>query len=438
MCSSGETFQGKAVNTWELYTRIRQRDQALQQRLHTACRPVHLPARGARGRPPSSGRVSRAAAVRVGIACVQHVHDLRARRHAPSRLDRHLPLHRHHRRPHTTDTPPARRAPSSPGATSAAMPPPGVARVRPTGAGIRAVQVRVDGGRVVGEDAAGVQLHAQSAVLGRFGTHERSRRHVEHRGRYARRRRSGSFDAGGNFTAATTQTITVDNGRARAAGGDVGHLLTTTAADQTAVLLGRAARPGVAHHDQAHITVCAASTCRTTSAARGPLGTGHATVGLFDGPGDVRGQRRAGRRCRQPQPLLRDSLVDHAHRAPRIDSDAEPAAPPGRRHRRRPSAAPGSASPAPRIAHDGRTITVRGTVAPTARGRVHLTIRTRIGGSASAGSRSTPRSRAAATPPCLKLPSRRWRTATRLTARHGGTTITRAIRPCTDACCSQH
>jgi hypothetical protein len=80
----------------------------------------------------------------------------------------------------------------------------------------------------------------------------------------------------------------------------------------------------------------------------------------------------------------------------------------------------------PTIARDRRTITIRGTVAPTARGRVTLTVRARIAGRVRAFTRhaAIARRRYATT---LRLPSRRWRTAT-ITARHGATTTTRTLR----------
>ncbi len=92
----------------------------------------------------------------------------------------------------------------------------------------------------------------------------------------------GAVDAGDNFTAASTQTITVDN-EAPAPPTPTSPVFATLASDMATISWAEPAGQ-VSPITQAHITVCKAAICHTTSQPAG-FGSGQATVALSDGPG---------------------------------------------------------------------------------------------------------------------------------------------------------
>ncbi len=165
---------------------------------------------------------------------------------------------------------------------------------------------------------------------------------------------------------------------------------------------------------QAHVTVCKAAICRTTTQPAG-FGSGQASVALPDGPGAyaVSVSLSDGAGNHDPYRAARWSitLVGPASATP-----PNPAPP-------TPSPTPGLRLATPVVAKDRRTIRVSGTAT---NGRVRLTLKARINGRVRTTTKhaTITNRRYTAT---LRLPSRRWRTAT-LTARHGTTTITRTIR----------
>jgi hypothetical protein len=291
--------------------------------------------------------------------------------------------------------------------------------------GIRAVQVRVDGDRVVGETqltcdytrrapcedvAAPVSVPVVTSNIG-DGTWTA---------------RVGAVDAGGNFTAATTQTISVDN-NAPAAPPATSPATVTTAGDTTTIGWSE---PGgqTSPIASAHITLCrTGGACRTTTQAAG-TGSGTATLPLADGPGRY-----------TASVSLADAAGNHsAYNATHwtitrtAPAAADPQAP-----RPRSGTPPSTTLPSPRLTatasrRNGRTIVVRGSVAATARGTVTIRARARIWNrlrtvTRRAGIRNR-RYEAR-----LTLPSSRWRTATitvRLdaTGTHRAASTTRTLR----------
>ena len=285
------------------------------------------------------------------------------------------------------------------------------------GSGIRAVQVRVDGDRVVGETelpcdftrsrpcedvVSPVSVPVVAANIG-DGVHTAE---------------LGVVDAGGNFTPATTRAITVDD-TAPAPPAATSPVLTTTTA-HTATISWTEPPQQVSALAAAHVTVCSAVTCRTTSQPAG-LGAGSATVALADGPGmyrvSVTHSDAAGNH--DPNRAAHWSITRTATSS---STPQTPATPPTT------TPLPGArlVIARPMVAKDRRTITVRGTVSPSARGRVRLTVRVRIAGRVRTQTKhaAIARGRYAMR---LRLPSRRWRTAT-VTARHGPTMATRTVR----------
>ena len=285
------------------------------------------------------------------------------------------------------------------------------------GSGIRTVQVRVDGGRVVGETqlpcdftrsrpcedvVAPVSVPVVAANIG-DGVHTAE---------------LGVVDAGGNFTPATTRTITVDD-TAPASPAATSPVLTTTAADRATISWAEPPQQ-VSALTAAYVTVCSNLACRTTTQPAG-LGAGAATIALADGPGTYRVSvahaDAAGNH--DPNRAAHWSITRTAASTTTDAPSNQPTAP------ARPTAVR-LVLARPTVARDRRTITIRGTVAPTARGRVRLTVRARIGGRLRTQTKHATVARGRYTT-TLRLPSRRWRTAT-ITARHGTTTTTRTVR----------
>jgi hypothetical protein len=233
--------------------------------------------------------------------------------------------------------------------------------------------------------------------------------------------RVGVVDAGGNFTAAGTQTITVDNGAPLPPPPTSAQFVTTGAAT-TAISWNE---PGgqVSPLTTAHITLCKASACRTTTQPAGS-GSGRATLHLADGPGtytasvalsDQAGNHDPTRATHWAITRVADASTPETPRptAPRTGSPQRPALQ---------SATLTAAGPA--IARDHRTITVRGTVSPAAKGTVTVTLRAKVAGRTRTVTRTT-RIQNRRYRTTLRLPSTRWRTAT-LTVRYAGSATHRA------------
>ena len=280
------------------------------------------------------------------------------------------------------------------------------------GSGIKAVQVRVDGGRVVGEIALACD-YTRSRPCSDVATPTTVPVVTSNIGDGTHVVQVGAVDAGDNFTPASTQTITVDN-EAPAPPTPTSPVFATVAAERATLSWAEPAGQ-VSPVTRAHVTVCKGAICRTTSQPAG-FGSGQATVALPDGPGAY-----------AVSVSLADGAGNHdPYRAARWSiTFAGPAPSPA------PAPAPITPSPRPRlrlatpiVARDRRTIRVSGTAAPN--GRVRLTLRARISGRVRTVTEhaTVTNGRYAAT---LRLPTKRWRTAT-LTARHGTTTITRTIR----------
>ena len=281
------------------------------------------------------------------------------------------------------------------------------------GSGIKAVQVRVDGGRVVGETALACD-YTRSRPCSDVVTPTTVPVVTSNIGDGTHVVQVGAVDAGDNFTAASTQTITVDN-EAPAPPTPTSPVFATVAAGMATISWAEPAGQ-VSPVTQAHVTVCKAAICRTTTQPAG-LGSGQATVALPDGPGAyaVSVSLSDGAGNHDPYRAARWSIT-LAGPAPR-----PPRTPRRRPHRRRPGlrlATPDRREGPPH--HQGQRHR------RTRNGRVRLTLKARINGRVRTATKhaTVTNRRYTAT---LRLPSRRWRTAT-LTARHGTTTITRTIR----------
>jgi hypothetical protein len=224
----------------------------------------------------------------------------------------------------------------------------------------------------------------------------------------------GAVDAGGNFTAAATQTMTVDND-APAPPSPTSPVFATVAAERATIEWTEPSSQ-VSPIAAAHITVCKATSCRTSTQPAG-FGSAQAIVALPDGPGTYAASVSLSDAAGNHDPYRAAHWsITRAGAAPSV------ALPPAKTTPDNGRLAVGTAT----VAKDRRTIRIRGTTAATTQGRVRLTLKARIKGrvrSTTTHAAVTNR-RYAAT---LRLPSRRWRTAT-LTARHGTTTITRTIR----------
>jgi hypothetical protein len=285
------------------------------------------------------------------------------------------------------------------------------------GAGIRVLQVRVDGGRVVGETALACD-YTRSRPCGDVSAPTAIPVTTSNIGDGTWTATVGAVDAGGNFTAAGAQRITVDN-NAPAAPVRMSASSSITSESSTTISW---AEPGgqVSPVTTAHITLCKGAVCRTTTQPAG-AGRGVATLAFADGPG---------------QYSVRVALADGAgnfdpNRAAHwtITRVAPSTAPdsPQNHDTQRPAPTSAHLSVArPTIGRDRRTITVRGTVVATARGRVTVIARARVAGRIRTVTRratiQSGRYRVR-----LRLPSRRWRSAT-IMVRYPGNATHRSAR----------
>jgi hypothetical protein len=271
------------------------------------------------------------------------------------------------------------------------------------GAGIRAVQVRVDGDRVVGETqldcdytrrapcddvAAPVTVPVVTANIGD--------------GHWTAR--VGVVDAGGNFTAAATRPITVDNGAPMPPPPTSPQSVTTSAPATTISWLEPAGQ--VSALTTAHIRVCAPSGACSTSTQPAGSGSGHATLPLADGPGAYLASVTLADAAGNHNPTYATHWsITRAPDAPgQTPGITTPTVPLTTRANARLTARRTT------ISRDRRTITVSGSVAPQAQGRVTITVRARAGGrTRTVTARATIRDRGYRQR--LRLPSARWRRA---------------------------
>ena len=213
----------------------------------------------------------------------QHLDDLRSRRtRLHRRLERHLPLHRHHRRPDTPDGVRDRRLalcrrlrPRERGTRRSAAPP-----TVPASGPCRSVLMAIG-------SSARPRSRATTRVAVRATTSRRRRAFpvtTSNIGDGTWTARVGAVDAGGNFTAAGAQTITVDNNAPAAPTATSPSSLTT--ADATTRISWTEPSGQVSPITTAHITLCkAGGACSTTTQPAG-AGAGAATLSLADGPGN--------------------------------------------------------------------------------------------------------------------------------------------------------
>jgi hypothetical protein len=282
--------------------------------------------------------------------------------------------------------------------------------------GIRALQVRAEGGRIAAASDRGCDYTRRvpctnvaspeafsfdSAQIG-DGTHAIS---------------VGVVDAAQNFTAAGTQQITVDN-TAPVAPTPTSPTAVMTA--DAATTIGWAEPVGqVAPITSARVTVCAPGGCQTATQPAGagsgsttvPLpafGTYTVSVALQDAAGNFSPGQAAGWTITRPTPNGSGSV-------------GPPATTPTPLTRPLPNTVRTSARLSvarPAVGRDRRTIAVRGAVAAGVTGHVTVTARAKIAGhTRERTKRATVRSRRYATR--ISLPSRAWRTAT-LTVRFPG------------------
>jgi hypothetical protein len=248
----------------------------------------------------------------------------------------------------------------------------------------------------------------------------------------------GATDAAGNFTAAATPTVTVDNHAPAAATPTSPQQQTVTTPSAT---VGWQVPAGqVAPVTTAHITVCGPSTCRTTTPATGP-NDGTATVALPDGfglysvlvsledaAGNVDSNQIATWQVSYPDPNPGRPPQQPTIQTP---TPTNPAPLPVPQPLPTPQPAPGKTSARlstarPTVARDRRTIAVNGTVATGTTGKVTLKTTAKIDGrTRTVTKRATIRSGRYAAH--LKLPSAAWRTVT-LTVTYPGDAQHRSAR----------
>ena len=283
--------------------------------------------------------------------------------------------------------------------------------------GIRAVQVRVDGDRVVGETQLACDYTRRArAAMSRLRSRSRSSPRTS--GTEPGRAQIGAVDAGGNFTAAVDPDDHRRQQRSGRAPGHVAHVRDDLRHDRDD-LVDRAPEPGLADHDGPRDRLQGGGGCRTSTQAAGS-GRGSRPSQLPDGPGRY-----------TATVSLSDAAGNHiaynaAHWSVTLAGSLATVIPTPTPPTPSTPTSAGLRLATPTVAKDRRTIRVRGTTAQNTRGRVRLTLKARIAGRVRTTTKqaTVTNRRYAAT---LRLPSRRWRTAT-LTARHGGTTITRTIR----------
>jgi hypothetical protein len=254
----------------------------------------------------------------------------------------------------------------------------------------------------------------------------------------------GATDAAGNFTAATTQEVIVDN-HAPAAPTPTSPT-SQTVSSPSATVSWQAPGGQVAPISAARVTVCSPSyVCQTTTQAAGPA-DGSATVSLTGGYGvysvlvslqdaarNTDANRFAGYQIvfpdPNPAPAPQPQSTPTPTSAPPPISTTGPAPLPAPAPK--PLASARLTLRAPIVGRDRRTLTIRGSVAAGATGRVTVTASARIHGHVRTVTRRvTIRSRRYALR--LKLPSRTWTTA-KITARYPGSstrakaTVTRTV-----------
>jgi hypothetical protein len=291
--------------------------------------------------------------------------------------------------------------------------------------GIRALEVRADGGRVVGRSADRACDYSRRAPCPALATPETFSFDSRMIGDGTHTVQVGVLDTGENFAAAGTKTVTVDN---TAPGAPAPTTATTLTATAPAAGIAWSNPSGqVAPITAARVAVCGPVGC--TAHTQAPSGA--ATVGLDQGHGrysvsvsleDAAGNHQATNRTTW--------VVDYP--APATARPASPAIPATPQPPRAALASPRLAVARPAVARDRRTITVRGTVSPGVTGAVTIKATTRIGGrTRTVTRRASIRNRRYSAR--LRLPSASWRTAN-LTVRFAGSishraaTATRTVR----------
>ena len=277
---------------------------------------------GGPGTPPVDWPELSTSSVRVGIACTNTSTTCAPGAHAPRGLDRHLPLHRHHRRPHAADrigclgVAVRRRLPPRQRLRHARL------RDRRLWDQGRSGSCRRGSGRR--RDRSRVRLHPQPPVLRR----RRRRRPFRWSPRTSGTGRT-SPRSGRSTPAATSRprrprrspsTTTLPRRRPRPPRSS--RRRPPRSADD---LVDRAVRAGLADHAPLTSRSARRRVCRTTTQPAG-LGSGQATVALPDGPGAYAVSVSLSDARRQPRPLPRGALVDHARRIPpTVDPDSHAA-----------------------------------------------------------------------------------------------------------------
>jgi hypothetical protein len=253
----------------------------------------------------------------------------------------------------------------------------------------------------------------------------------------------GATDAAGNFTAATSQQVTVDN-TAPAAPTPTSPTSQTVSAS-SATVSWQAPDGQVAPISAAHITLCSPSdVCQSTTQAAGPA-RGSASLSLTSGYGVYRVlvslEDAAGNT--DPNELASYQVVfPSASTMTRSQPTSTPAAAPTpapgpslvptSAPMPKPLASPRLALHVPTVGRDRRTIAVKGTVAPDTTGRITVKVTVRIRGRTRTVTRSAT-IRSTRYSVHLKLPSSAWKTA-KVTARFPGSstrvaaTVTRTLR----------
>jgi hypothetical protein len=247
----------------------------------------------------------------------------------------------------------------------------------------------------------------------------------------------GATDAAGNFTAAATKTVTVDNHAPTAP-------TTTSPTQQTvsspgATVSWQAPTGQAAPISNAHITVCGPRACRFATQAAGPA-DGSAAVSLTDGYGlysvlvyleDAAGNANvnavASWNVNFPNPRPAPGAnPTPAPTQPTQPTQPQPTPTPVPVPVPLPAPAPAKTSPRltaarPTVARDHRTITMKGTVASGTTGRVTIKATAKIHGrTRTVTKRATIRNRRYAAR--IKLPATKWSSATLTVTFHGDAT----------------
>jgi len=292
------------------------------------------------------------------------------------------------------------------------------------GSGIKAVQVRVDGDRVVGETQLACD-YTRAAPCDDVASPVTVPVVTANIGDGHWTARIGVVDAGGNFTAAATQPIVVDNGAPLAPTATSPASLAT--AGDTATIAWREPPSQVSAITAAHVTLCRDGACSTTTQPAG-AGAGQATLRLAAGPGAY-----------AARVSLLDAAGNHnphhaAHWSITRTQSAAAATPAPAPARETPRPAPTRTRSsarltlaAPKIARGRRTVSVRGSVAPGVRGRVTVSLSARVSGRARTFTRRATITQDRRYRATFTLPSSRWRSAT-VTARYAGSATHRSAR----------